>query len=226
LQRNSFRICFKKTMKKSRNYYLSFFAAFSLGLMTSCGGDDTGDPAPDPVAEMNFYSARISGNQNNTTAGSFFSSADGVVKSSEDAKNSASTIDFLYYHSSPQSGDPVAAANGATVASPADTKAMDIYNSSPNGLQFWAIRNATKFKRLSSDVTGFINLANGTEVAGVYTNSTAAEATAVTQLKANDMFAFMTVGGKHGVAKVNSVTVIAGTTNFTTEIQLDVKVEK
>jgi hypothetical protein len=212
-------------MKKFRNYYLSFLAVASLGLMTSCG-DDNDDPAPVPVAEMNTYTVRILGNQNNTTSGSFFSSADGVVKNSADAKNSASTIDFLYYHSSPQSSDPVAAANEASVASPTDTKAMEIYNGATNGLQNWAVRNATKFKRLTSDVTGFNNLANGTEVAGVYTNSTVAEATAVTQLKANDMFAFMTAAGKHGVAKVNSVTVVTGASNFSTEIRMDVKVEK
>ena len=211
-------------MKKLRNYYLSFFAVASLGLMTSCGDDKEVTPEP-VVAEMNTYTVRILGNQNNTTSGSFFSSADGVVKNSADAKASASTIDFLYYHSAPTSGDPVAAANEATVASPADTKAMEIYNGATNGLQNWAVRNATKFKRLTSDVTGFNNLANGTEVAGVYTNSTAAEATAVTQLKANDMFAFMTAGGKHGVAKVNSVTVTSQNP-FMTEIRMDVKVEK
>lgn len=212
-------------MRKLRTFYLSLLAVASLGFMTSCGDDEDDTPTPPPVAEMTTYTVRILGNQNNTTSGSFFSATDGVVRNSTDAKANSGLIDLLYYHSSPTSGDPVAAANAATIASPEDTKAKEIYNSTTNGLQTWTTRNATMFKFLGTNTSVYTDITNGDQITTAYTSSTANATTAVTQLKAGDVFGFVTIGGKHGIAKVNSVTTTTASP-FATEIRMDVKVKK
>ncbi|MBK0404199.1 hypothetical protein I5M27_14480 [Adhaeribacter sp. BT258] len=215
-------------MKKLRTFYLSMLTVASLGLMTSCG-DDNDDPqpvTPPAAAEMNTFSARILGNQNNATSGSFFSATDGVVRNSTDAKTNSGLIDLIYYHSSPLSGDTAAANHAATLASPEDTKAGEVYNNANNGIQTWTTTNTTMFKRIGTNTATYTNLTNGDQVAAVYTNSTATPTTSVKKLKANDVFAFVTSTGKHGVAKINSIVAPTAANNNQSELRMDVKMEK
>ncbi|HSI91769.1 MAG TPA: hypothetical protein VK927_11670, partial [Adhaeribacter sp.] len=89
------------------------------------------------VKSIETYTAKIMGNQN-ASVGSFFSATDGRIMTSAEAKASSGMVDILFYHSSPTSGDIVAANNAATIASPTDPKAQQIYNNATTGIQTWA----------------------------------------------------------------------------------------
>lgn len=212
-------------MKKFRNFYLSFLAVASLGLMTSCG-DDNDDPTPAPVPapkEMNTFTAKILGNQQSNQAGSFFSSTDGSIKNSVDAKANPATIDFLYYYSV----GGLAAADSATIAAPADVNAQEVFNASTTAnIPSWATKNFTTFKYLGNGAATYNNVTTGDDVVNTFTGSTVAGATYVRKLRVNDVFAFKTDADKHGLAKVTNITMPTTANGNQSVITLDVKVEK
>jgi hypothetical protein len=207
-------------MKKFRSLYFSLLAVASLGLMTSCG-DDNDDPTPAPApAEMTTYSATILGNQNAST-GSFFSSSEGVVYSSSNAAANAAKVDLVYYYSVGGS----AAANLATLASPSDASAQDVYSASTTAnIPAWTKKNNTMFKTITA--ANFTSVANGDDIKSVYTNATGTESSKLTALAANSYIAFKTEAGKHALARVVSVDLPTAANGNKSEIKLDFKVEK
>lgn len=167
------------------------------------------------------YTARILGNQN-AAVGSFWSSSNGTVYNSTDARNNSQLIDLVFYHSSATSGDPVAAANQATIASPADTKAQEIHTSIGN----WTTKNATMFKYIGTSAAVYDNATTGQDISAIYTNSSATASSFVKTLKVGDVFAFVTQAGKYGVARVTSVGTPTAANGNKSEINLNIKMAR
>ncbi|MDX5345673.1 MAG: DUF4466 family protein [Hymenobacteraceae bacterium] len=171
-----------------------------------------------PVAN---YTAKIMGNQN-ASAGSFFSTADGSVLTKALAEATPGKVDFVFYHSSNASGDPQAALNQATIASPADAKAQQIHTT----IGSWSKKNGTMFKFVGNNGALYDAMTEPQHLEGVYNNLPSQPTTAVTQLKQGEIFAFKTVDNRYGLARVKSVTTGTSGTSFTSEISLDVKVQR
>ncbi len=157
---------------------------------------------------INTFTMKIMGAQGSST-GSSFASIDGTVYSLANAKTNASKVDWLYFYG---------ATNLATLAAPNDADAIIVFSDPTNGLATWALRNATKFKK----VTDAINWADiTTDDVIVAQTASGVTATKVNSLAANNVLAFITAGGKKGMIKVES---ISGTTDGT--ITISVKVQQ
>lgn len=157
-----------------------------------------------PTGPINAYSMKIMGAQGNTT-GSSFASFDGTVYTLTDAKTNAGKIDWLYYNG---------ATNHATIASPKDSSAAVVYNS----LKTWSVRNNTLFKKVTNPIV-WNDITNDAII--VAQTASGVLNTKITTLQVNDILSFITVTGKKGLLKVES---IAGTTDGT--ITISVKVQQ
>ena len=161
-----------------------------------------------PSGPINTFSMKILGAQGNTT-GSSFASIDGTIYNLADAKANASKIDWLYFYG---------ATNLATLASPNDAAAAEVFNDETNGLLKWAVRNNTLFKK----VAGTIDWENiTTDEVIVAQTASGVTNTKINSLAANDVLAFIAASGKKGMIKVESIT---GTNNGS--ITISVKVQQ
>lgn len=154
------------------------------------------------------YSMKIMGAQGSTT-GSSFASVDGNVYSLANAKTNAAKIDWLYFYG---------ATNMATLASPKDTDAAEVFSDPTNGLATWSVRNNTMFKKVS-DAINWDNITTD-EVIVAQTISGVTN-TKVNNLAVNNILAFITESGKKGLIRIESIT---GTNNGT--ITISVKVQQ
>lgn len=158
--------------------------------------------------EINAFTMKILGAQGSTT-GSSFASIDGTIYKLADAKANANKVDWLYYYG---------ASDLASIAAPNDAHAAEVYNNATNGLQTWAVRNATKFKVIT-DAIDFDAIADDAVI--VAQTATGVDQSRCTALQAGKLLAFITAGGKKGIMKVES---ISGTTDGT--LTISVKVQK
>lgn len=173
------------------------------------------------LSDIATYTATILGNQNAST-GSFFSSTDGTVLNSTNAKANSGKVDLVYYYSV----GGTAQADLATLAAPSDANAQAVYGAGTTAnIPSWATKNATKFKKLGSTASTYDNATDGSDIAAAYMNSSATEGSKADKLVAGNVFGFMTAAGKHGIAKVISVTLPTAPNNQS-EIKLDIKVQR
>jgi hypothetical protein len=154
------------------------------------------------------WTMKILGAQGNST-GSSFASINGNIYQLADAKSNAAKIDWLYYYG---------ATNFATLASPKDSSAAQVFNDPTNGLKTWAIRNNTLFKKVT-DVIDWNSITNDAVI--VAQTASGVTNTKINSLAVNDILSFIAVNGKKGMIKVES---ISGTTDGT--ITISVKVQQ
>jgi len=160
------------------------------------------------ASPINTFSMKILGAQGSST-GSSFASIDGNVYSLANAKTNAVKIDWLYFYG---------ATNLATLASPADVDAATVFTDPTNGLATWAIKNDTKFKKVTDAITWDDITTDEIIVAQTASGVTN---TKIKTLAVNDILSFITASGKKGMIKVESIT-----TGSTGSITISVKVQQ
>lgn len=160
--------------------------------------------------DYNTYTVVLLGNQN-SSAGSFYSTATNRVYTQTDAKANSTMIDILHYYG---------ANNKATLASPADGDAGTIFNNPTTGLQTWGKRNDTKFGRMVGGRTAYDAITSSALIATAASN---ANSSAVTNLQPGELVTFRTEAGKYGVAYISEVS---GSNTVSGSIKFDVKVQK
>jgi len=156
---------------------------------------------------INAFSMKILGAQGSTT-GSSFASIDGSVYSLADAKANAAKIDWLYFN---------VTSIHATLAAPDDAAAATVFTNDLNGLQEWAVKNPTRFKKVT-DAIDWDNINDDAVI--VAQTASGVTLTKVDNLAASDVLAFVTATGKKGLIKVNSISgTSAGTITISVKVQ-------
>jgi len=156
---------------------------------------------------IHTYSQKILGAQQNAT-GNSFSSSDGLIYVLADAKANATKIDWMYFFD---------ITNVATLASPDDPDAGTVYSDPVNGLQTWAVRNATRFK-VVSDTINWDSIVDDTFI--ILLTQVGVTETKINQLIPGEILAFITVAGKKGLIKIEAIT---GEEDGTVEISVKVQ---
>ena len=170
------------------------------------------------ISDVATYSAKIFGNQNEA-GGSYFSSVNGQVLTSTEAKANTSVVDFLYFSDT----NVTTASNSSVIAAPSNTNAQ---NPAHSGVATWTTaKNATEFKRLANNTSVFAAATSAAAITTAYNNATGTATSSVEQLKKDDVFAFKTVGNKYGLAKVVSIDYPSNTL-FKSKITLDIKMQR
>jgi hypothetical protein len=168
------------------------------------------------LSDLATYNATILGNQN-ASVGSFFSSTDGTVLTSANAKTNSGKVDLVYYYSVGGNTDL------ATIAAPTDPTAQAVYGATTSAnIPSWATKNATQ---LVMGVAADFTSTNAIDVQDAFTTAAGTPGTKVNKLKVNDVILFKTAANKYGVAKVTSVTTPVAPANQS-EIKLDFKVQR
>jgi len=142
---------------------------------------------------IHAWSQKILGAQANTT-GSSFASSNGTVYTLADAKTNSSLIDWLYFYG---------ATNLACLASPADPDAQSVYNNATNGIQTWAVKNPTLFKKITDDIV-WSDIIDDSII--LTETATGVDQTKIPQLVVGDILGFITAAGKHGLIRVEAIT--------------------
>jgi hypothetical protein len=155
------------------------------------------------------YTQKVLGSYNNATIGSSFASSNGNVYKLDEAKTNAALIDWLYFYG---------VTNFATIAAPDDTDAGTLFNNATNGLQTWAVKNPTRFKK----VTAIVNWDTITDDAIIVEQTGyGVVLTKVNNLAVGNVLAFITAAGKKGLIKVTEIV-----TGSDGSITYDVKVQE
>ena len=144
-----------------------------------------------------------------TITGSSFASIDGTVYGLADAKTNAGKIDWLYFYG---------ATNLATLAAPIDADAAIVFSDPLNGVATWSVRNATKFKKVTDQIT-WSAITNDSALIAL--TSSGVTNTKVNSLSKNDILAFITASGKKGIIRVDDIT-----TSESGQITISVKVQQ
>lgn len=155
---------------------------------------------------INTYSTKILGAQGNTT-GSSFASVDGTIYTLTEAMANSAKIDWLYFNGS---------TNHATIAAPDDPAAASVYNGA-NGPGNWAVKNPTRFKKVTDAIDWAAITDDG--VIKIQTE-TGVDQTKINNLAVGDYLAFITATGKKGLIKVESISgTDAGTITISVKVQ-------
>jgi hypothetical protein len=155
---------------------------------------------------IDSYTAVLLGSHENASVGSFYSIANNAVYTVAQAMAVQPAVDFIYFYG---------ATNEATIAAPDDTDAGSI---SVFGLSGWTTMNATRFAATTVAAADFDAIADD---ATIVAEATGADATKTNHLAVDQVFAFMTDGGKKGLVKVAAIT--AGSDGT---ITLEIKVQQ
>jgi len=140
------------------------------------------------------------GSFNDIEFGSFYSTSTNEVFFSDQAINNQPKIDFEFY---------LGLADGATIASPADENANNVFRILQNPL--WTIKNNTKFMVAVISADEFDAISDGDN----YTFSDfTGESTSIINLQPNNVTYFKTEQGKTGFIKVNNVNIIGKEMNI------------
>jgi hypothetical protein len=139
---------------------------------------------------------------------SFFASIDGSRYTVSGAASNQSKIDFVYGYG---------ATNHATIFAPSDATS-GMASVSEYGITSWTTKNATKFKKVSASYT-WSTIVKDCDI--VSETATGVTESYIKDLANGDIVAFITVGGKKGFIKVNT---IYGTSSAGS-IKLEVKVQ-
>jgi hypothetical protein len=155
---------------------------------------------------INSYTDKILGSYQSAT-GSSFASIDGTVYSLADAKANSEKIDWVYFYG---------ATNAATIASPMDDDAQNVYNDATNGIATWDIKNDTKFKKVVDN----IDWADITDDTILKEQAVGADQTKINQIAVGDLISFVAANGKTGMIKIdNIVTGTDGTIDISVKVQ-------
>jgi hypothetical protein len=166
----------------------------------------TEEPAGDPI---DSWEMRILGSWNNLTVGSSFASINGNVYMLDQAFANQALIDFIYWWG---------ASTSATIGAPNDANAAQVFNTGAYALSNWTTLNATQFKTTTLTSADFDAV---TDAAPCISNATGADQTRIGTLAVDQVIAFISVGGKHGLIRVKAIT-----DGSAGDITIDVKVQQ
>lgn len=166
----------------------------------------TEEAAGDPI---NSWEMRILGSWNNLTIGSSFASINGNVYMLDQAFINQPLIDFIYWWG---------ASTDATIGAPNDGNAALVFNEGSFALSNWTTLNATQFKTTTLTSTEFDAVTDATPCID---NATGADKTRIEDLIVDQVIAFISVGGKHGLIRVKAIN-----TGSAGDITIDVKVQQ
>lgn len=202
-------------MKKNFKLLLMLGIVASVGF-TACEKDEDTTPTPTPTTygDVNTFSAKIMGGQNNATVGSFLATDNGEVITSAAAAASATVqarVDLVYFFGT---------TNQASIGAPNDS-VVAIAHTGSTSLPSWTSKNATKLVKTTLSAADFTASANDSLVKTV-TESTIS-ASYVNTLAVGNVVAFKTASGKLGLFHVQSID---GTTGTDRSITINVKVQK
>lgn len=162
------------------------------------------------ASNITTYIDKILGAQGNTT-GSSFASMDGTVYELADAKANSEKIDWMYFYG---------ATNLATLASPDDDAAAQVFNGEPNGLQNWDTKNATRFKLTTLSGADFNAINTSVQLVTAATLPTAPVETKINNLSAGKVLAFETWDEKYGLIRIDAVSGTSdGSITITVKVQ-------
>jgi hypothetical protein len=161
------------------------------------------------ASPIDTWEMRILGSWANLDIGSSFASINGNVYMLDEAYLNQNLIDFMYWWGESTS---------ATIGAPNDANAALVFNTGTYQLNNWNTRNETKFKTTTLTTAQFDAVDNST---GCIENATGANQTRIGTLAVNQVIAFISVGGKHGLIRVKEI--VAGSDG---QITIDVKVQK
>lgn len=159
-------------------------------------------------APIDSWTERILGSWNNPT-GSSFASINGNVYTLDEAFANQSLIDYMYWWG---------ASTSATIGAPDDANAALVFNTGDYKLDNWTTKNATRFKTTTVNSAAFDAMTDANDIIDI---ATGADQTRLGDLSVDQVIAFVTVTGKHGLIRIKSYT--AGSDGTMT---IDVKVEK
>jgi hypothetical protein len=157
---------------------------------------------------ISTWTERLLGSWNNPT-GSSFASINGNVYTLDQAFANQSLIDYMYWWG---------ASTSATIGAPDDANAALVFNTGDYKLDNWTTKNATRFKTTTVSVAAFDAMTDATDIIDI---ATGADQTRIGELAADQVIAFVTVEGKHGLIKIKSIT-----TGSDGSLIIDVKVEQ
>lgn len=202
-------------MKKNFKALLMLGIVASVGF-TACQEEEDTTPTPTPVVygDVNSYSAKIMGGQNNATLGSFLATDNGEVITSSAAGASATVqarVDLVYFYGT---------TNQASIGAPNDSVVAIAHNGSTS-LSTWTTKNATKLVKTTITPAQFIASANDSLVKTI--DAATISGSLVNTLAVGNVVAFKTAGGKLGLFHVQSID---GTTGSDRSITVNVKVQK
>ncbi|MGE0090245.1 MAG: hypothetical protein AB7S50_12315 [Bacteroidales bacterium] len=159
---------------------------------------------------INTYTDKIIGANQNTTLGSSFASIDGTIYKAADAATNSAKIDFVYYYG---------ATNLATLAAPNNADAQTIFTA----MSGWTTINATKFGATTITATAFDAIDSDTEIIAAADGLTDTDAK---ELLVGDVIAFVTASTSANASKKGLIKVVAITPENTGTITIAVKVQK
>lgn len=151
----------------------------------------TEEPAGGPIFT---WTERVLGSWNNLDYGSSFASVNGNVYMLNEAFANQGLIDIIYWWGNSTS---------ATLGAPNDGNAAQVFNQGPYALSNWTTLNATQFKTTTVNRDAFNAIGDATECINI---ATGADQTRIGGLAVDQVIAFVTVGGKHGLLIVDALT--------------------
>jgi len=157
---------------------------------------------------IDSWTEKILGSWNNTT-GSSFASINGNVYTLDEAFANQSLIDYMYWWG---------ASTSATIGAPDDANAAQVFNTGAYALSNWTTKNATRFKTTTVTSAAFDAITYASEINDI---ATGAAETRIGTLAVDQVIAFVTVTGKHGLIRIKSIT-----TGSDGTMTIDVKVAK
>jgi hypothetical protein len=158
--------------------------------------------------EIDSFTMKVLGSYSSAT-GSSFASINGNVYTLQEAYNNQPIIDFLYWWGG---------STDATIGAPDDPNAQLVFTGT-YGLQNWTVaKNGTRFKLTALTAAEFDAVTDATPCID---NASGADQTRIPTLAVGQVFAFLSVTGKHGLIKVDAINPEAAG-----DITIDVKVEK
>ena len=161
---------------------------------------------------INFFTQKWLGSYDNNDTGSSFASIDGTVYMLADAKVNSEKVDLVYFFG---------ATLGATLAAPDDGKAALVFTG-PNGLDTWAQRNNTRFKKLDETTINWGDITDDTII--VEQTETGVDSSRISNtedgLEAGDMLGFITASGKKGMILIDEIIPgAAGSISISVKVQ-------
>jgi hypothetical protein len=157
------------------------------------------------------WSAKLLGDVDNASYGSFFSSSTGDVYLAAAAKTNQTKVDFFYFYG---------ATNLATLAALDDADAANVtYSGGATVVSGFTTKNATRFVVSSVTKADFTAATDDSKISTL----TGLTLTKANKLAVDNVIGFVTASGKKGLILVKSITSTGATTK---DITIDVKVQQ
>ena len=210
-------------MKKTK---LIIASILFLGISVSCKKEVEPEPTPtnpDTAIAITTLANINVGNHNSTDFGSFINLKTGTIyqlSTNAKAVDNQSLVDLVYYYNQFNENEPYI---GAPTTLGSNGAIGGLYDSNPDGINFWTTVNNTEFTAANDisvgDFNAIANLADlkakwGTLNFGLYYSY---------HVMSEKIYRFKTVGNKIGLLKINT---IVGSSQTIGTMNIDVKIQQ